>query len=463
MNALEKNQIFTVTIDGYTSEALGVCHIGGRAVFIPRALPGELWEIRIVKVSASAVYARGETLLSPSNSRREPQCPYFGKCGGCDTWHMSYEEELRFKLERVNAALRHIGKQEILANEILGSENTENYRNKGIYAISEQDGRAVFGFYRERSHDLIPIEYCRIQQPLSNRVAAAVVEFMNTHSLPAYDEKSGRGTVRHVFCRQSVHLQGAVACLVSARGFGEKTELLVSHLRAACPELTGIVLNINKSRGNTVLSGDFYTLWGESYIRDSICGLEFSIAPQAERLYAKAVEYAALESDALAFDLYCGAGTISLCLAQKARQVIGAEIVPEAIENARINASENGIQNVEFLCGDAGQAAASLASRGLKPEVVVVDPPRKGMSTAAIQVVSEMRPERVVYVSCNPATLARDILHFEENDYKLREACAVDMFPRTCHVETVCCLYHQKKDFISVPYEPKNAEYLKQG
>lgn len=449
MDALEKNQIHTVTIDGYTSEALGVCHIGGRAVFVPRTIPGEIWDIRIVKVSSSAVYARAETLLSPSDSRREPQCPFFGKCGGCDTWHMSYEEELRFKLERVNAALRHIGKQEILANEILGSENTENYRNKGIYAISEQDGRAVFGFYRERSHDLIPIEYCRIQQPLSNRVAAAVVEFMNTHSLPAYDEKSGRGTVRHVFCRQSVHLLGAVACLVSARGFGSKTALLVSHLRAACPELTGIVLNINKTRGNTVLSGDFYTLWGDPCIRDSICGLEFSIAPQAffqinppqaERLYSKAVEYASLGPDTLAFDLYCGAGTISLCLARKARQVIGAEIVPEAIENARINASENGVRNVEFLCGDAGQAAATLSLRGLKPNVVVVDPPRKGMDVDAIEVVSQMRPERVVYVSCNPATLARDILLFQERGYRLWEACAVDMFPRTRHTECVALM-----------------------
>lgn len=453
MMKLEKNQLHTVTIDGYTSEAFGVCHLDGRAVFVPRAIPGECWEIRIVKVTASAVFARGERLLSPSPERRDAACPYFGKCGGCDTWNMCYEEELRFKLDRVNAALQHIGRQSVLAETILGSEEITRYRNKGIFAVGTQDGRAVFGFYRERSHTLIPMEDCLIQKTLSTRVAAAVTAFMNTHGIPAYDEETGRGTVRHIFCRQAVHLSGAVACIVSARGFGGATETLVSSLRAACPELTGIVLNINKSRGNTVLAGEFYTLWGEPELQDMLCGLTFSIAPQAffqinppqaERLYSKAVEFAALRPESLAFDLYCGAGTISLCLAQNAGHVIGAEIVPEAIENAKKNAAKNGIENVEFLCADAGEAANMLAERGLRPEVVVVDPPRKGMNLPAVQAVSEMHPERVVYVSCNPATLARDILLFEERGYHLEKACAVDMFPRTCHVET--CVLLQRTD-----------------
>ena len=455
MNNIEKNQIYTVSIESYTSEAMGVCRIDGRAVFVPRAIPGEEWEIRIVKVSASSVYARGERLLSPSPFRAEPACLYFGKCGGCDTWHMSYEEELRFKLDRVNAALRHIGKQEFQAATILACEDIEHYRNKGIFAVAELNGQAAYGFYRERSHTLISMDQCRIQKGLSNRVAKTVTAFMNERHIPAYSEDTGHGTVRHVFCRQAVYGTDAVACIVAARGFGTETGALVKRLREACPELTGIVLNINKSQGNTVLTGDFYTLWGEAEICDVLCGHEFRIAPQAffqinppqaEKLYDKAVEYAALQPDSLALDLYCGAGTISLYLAEKAGRVIGAEIVPEAVENAKENAARNQIENVEFLCADAGKAAETLASRGTKPEVVVVDPPRKGMTEAAIAAVCSMEPARIVYVSCNPATLARDILLFNERGYALRDVTAVDMFPRTSHVETVALLSRRRDE-----------------
>ncbi len=449
MDKLEKNQLHTVTIEAYSSEAMGVCRVSGRAVFVPRALPGEVWEIRIVKVTSSAVYARGERLLVSSLQRVEPRCPYFGKCGGCDTWHMSYAEELRFKLDRVNAALKHIGRQEIKAGTILGSKEVEHYRNKGIYAVSEQNGRAVFGFYRERSHEMIPMDDCLIQKTLSTRVAAAVTAFMNEHGVPAYREDTGRGTVRHVFCRQAVNTEDALACIVAARGFGADTAALIKYLRAACPELTGIVLNINKSRGNTVLAGDFHTLWGKAEIRDILCGHTFRIAPQAfyqinppqaERLYEKAAEYAAVGPDSLVLDLYCGAGTISLCLAKKAGHVIGAEIVPEAVENAKTNAADNRIENAEFLCADAGEAAQALDSRGLLPDAVVVDPPRKGMNETAIDAVCRMKPARIVYVSCNPATLARDVLRFSERGYYLEAATAVDMFPRTCHVEAVVAL-----------------------
>lgn len=449
MDNIIKNKKYIVEIEGYSSEAYGVCRIGGRAVFVPKALPGEQCEIKIVKVSNSATYAKIERLLVPSPHRRESLCPYYGRCGGCDTWHMDYEEELRFKLERVNAALKHIGRQEISAGEIIGSANILGYRNKGIFAVSKLDGRAAFGFYRERSHELIGIDRCLIQSELSCRAANAVVDFMNKNKLPAFDEKTGKGLVRHVFCRQAVHGTDAVACIVSAGGFGRYTAKLVEHLKNACPELSGIVLNINKSRGNTVLSGDFYTLWGKAEISDTLCGFCFDIAPQAffqinppqaEKLYNRAMEYAFSSPVGLAFDLYCGAGTISLCLAQKARRVIGAEIVPEAIENARRNAERNGIHNAEFICADAGQAAAALALRGERPDVIVVDPPRKGMDEAAIEAVASMQPERLVYVSCNPATLARDILRFNAYGYTLREATAVDMFPRTSHVETVVLL-----------------------
>ena len=444
MEELKKNQIYTVAIDGYSSEAYGVCRIGGRAAFVPRALEGEKWRVRIVKVSASAVYARGEELLEPSPARIEPDCPFFGKCGGCDCRHMSYEEEVRFKLDRVNAALERIGRQTVKAKEIVGSDVIERYRNKGIFAVAEVDGAPQSGVFRERSHELIGVDRCLLQNELAERAAKAVTAFMRKNAFPAYDEKSGRGTVRHVFCRRALRSSDAVVCIVSAKGFGDKTPLLVDALRETCPELSGIVLNVNKTPGNTVLTGEFHTLWGKAEIVDELCGSKFSIAPQAffqinppqaERLYERAVRYAG--SDELAFDLYCGAGTISLCLAGHFRRVIGAEIVPEAIENARANAKANGVENIEFLCADAGEAAQKLAARDLRPDVIVVDPPRKGMSEEAVRAVCSMGPQRVVYVSCDPATLARDILRFTELGYTLREATAVDMFPRTSHIETV--------------------------
>ncbi len=449
MEELRKNNVYTVTIDGWSSEGLGVCHLNGRAVFVPHALPGEQWVIKLLKVTGSAVYAKGERLLLTSPGRVEPDCPYYGKCGGCDTRHMSYEEELRFKLDRVNAALFHIGKQRVRAKEILGSEQTQSYRNKAIFAVANHNGMPAFGFYRERSHELIPVLNCLLQTELSCRCADAVTEFLRSEGLSAYDEESGRGTVRHVFCRQAAKTADALLCITSAKGFGAKTEALIAHLRARCPELTGIVLNINKTRGNTVLSGDFYTLWGEAVLHDYLCGLAFEIAPQAffqinppqaERLYEKAAEYAAAGPEDLVFDLYCGAGTISLRMARDAGTVIGAEIVPEAVKNSGENAKRNGIHNVEFLCSDAGEAAKTLAARGLRPKIVVVDPPRKGMNEDAVKAVASMAPDRVVYVSCNPATLARDILRFEELGYNLQEVTAVDMFPRTCHVETVVLL-----------------------
>jgi 23S rRNA (uracil-5-)-methyltransferase RumA len=365
---------------------------------------------------------------------------------------MSYEEELRFKHTKVNDALYRIGRQNVAVSGIVGSEKIDDYRNKGILAVGSLDGKAVSGFYRERSHQIIPVKRCAIQDELTHRAAAALTDFMNDYGIPAYDEQRTNGIVRHVFCRRALNSGDRLLCIVARRGFGAKTKKLVDALRVACPELTGIVLNVNKTEGNTVLSGEFYTLWGKNTIRDTLCGLAFDIAPQAffqinppqaEKLYHKALEYATLTKNDLAFDLYCGAGTISLCLAREAGKVIGAEIVPEAIENANANASINGIENAEFLCADAGEAAKTLAARGLRPEVVVVDPPRKGMQEAAIASVASMSPARIVYVSCEPSTLARDILRFNSYGYALRSAEAYDLFPRTKHVETAALLVRQ--------------------
>ena len=451
MDRIKKNQIVRAVIDGYSADASGIAHVDGLAVFVPGTIAGEEWEIRFLKVQKSCAFARGERLLRPSPARTDPGCPAFGKCGGCDCRHMDYEEELRFKLTKVNDALARIGRQTVLASQIVGSGQVDAYRNKGILAIGTMDGKTVSGFYRERSHRIVPVAHCAIQDELTHRAAFALTAFMDRNGIEAYDETSGSGVVRHLYCRRAVHGDDRLLCIVARRGFGTKTQALADTLRKACPELSGIVLNVNKTEGNTVLTGDFYTLWGKDTIRDTLCGMSFDIAPQAffqvnppqaEKLYSRALDYAALERGDLAFDLYCGAGTISLCLARCAGQVIGAEIVPEAVDNARANAALNGIGNVEFLCADAGEAAQALASRGLRPKVVVVDPPRKGMREDAIAAVASMSPERVVYVSCEPSTLARDILRFNAYGYTLLDATAFDLFPRTKHVETVSLLTH---------------------
>ena len=451
---LKKNELYTVVIEGYSSEALGVCRIGGRAVFVPKTLVGEEWKIRIVKVTSTAVYGKAEELIKCADERRVSECPYYGKCGGCDTWHMSYEGELGFKLDKVNNALTHIGKQTVKAENIIGAGTYLHYRNKGIMAVADVSGSPCAGFFRERSHDLIVIDDCLIQNELCGRAARAVTQFMVKYSFPAYDELKGRGTVRNIFCRRAYHGNDAVVCVVSAKGFGAHTEKLVAFIRNNCPEVTGIVLNINKSRGNTVLYGEFYTLFGDPDMTDTLCDLRFDISPraffqinppQAEKLYMKALEYAAVTREDTVLDLYCGAGTISLCLAGRAGKVIGAEIVPQAIENAKENAAKNSIENAEFICADAGQAAGELKKRGVTPKVVVVDPPRKGMSEDAVKAVASMEPERVVYVSCNPATLARDISVFNSCGYELEKATAVDMFPRTSHIETVVLMSRVKE------------------
>ncbi len=443
---LKKNQIHEAEINSWSSEGHGVCRIGGRAVFVPGAIPGEKWEVRILKVTNSAVFGKGETLLQPSPERIEPDCPHYRKCGGCALRHVSYETEKNFKLQRVNDAYTHIAGLKLRAREIIGAEDTLHYRNKAIYAVG--DG-PVRGFFRPRSHDIIAIERCLIQDEASDRAAKAVCDFMAANAVPAYDEKTGKGIVRHVFTRYGRSSGQLQVTVVAAGGFGSKTESLCDAIMTACPECVSIILNINRTRGNTVLAGDFYTLRGRDCISDTLCGLEFELSArsfyqinpaQAEKLYCKALDYAAPEGKGLVLDLYCGAGTISLCLARGCERVIGAEIIADAVENARENARRNGIENAEFICADAGEAAAELLRRGEKPDAVVVDPPRKGLSPEVIEAVCGMAPKRVVYVSCDVATQARDLKLFAEKGYRATEATAVDMFPRTHHVETVALL-----------------------
>lgn len=444
MEELRKNNIYEAEVTGLTSEGAGVCRICGRAVFVPRAIPGERWRIRIVKVTKTAVYGRGEELLSASPERVEPACPNFGRCGGCSFLHMSYKAELRYKLQRVNDAFKRIGGLELCAERIIGSETVEGYRNKSIVAVGEAENGPVAGFYRSGSHDIVPVERCLLQSDEASACARAVAGWMKRRGV-----RAGSGGVRHVYTRRARD-GAALCCVVTGRRFSPAlARTLVESLRRGCPGLVGVVECLNRSESNTVLSGEFRTLWGSSALTDVLCGSEFELSPQAfyqinppqaERLYELAVDYALPEPGGTVLDLYCGAGTISLALARRAGQVIGAEIVPEAVENARRNAARNGIGNAEFICADAGDAARLLSERGIRPDAIVVDPPRKGMSEEALRQVAKMQPKRIAYVSCDPATLARDLKRLTELGYVPQKAVAVDMFPKTAHVETVVLL-----------------------
>ena len=444
MEELRKNNIYEAEVTGLTSEGAGVCRICGRAVFVPCAIPGERWRIRIVKVTKTAVYGRGEELLSASPERVEPACPNFGRCGGCSFLHMSYKAELRYKLERVNDAFKRIGGLELCAERIIGSETVEGYRNKSIVAVGEAENGPVAGFYRSGSHDIVPVERCLLQSDEASACARSVTGWMKRRGV-----RAGSGGVRHVYTRRARD-GAALCCVVTGRRFSPAlARTLVESLRRGCPGLVGVVECLNRSESNTVLAGEFRTLWGSSALTDVLCGSEFELSPQAfyqinppqaERLYELAVDYALPEPGGTVLDLYCGAGTISLALARRAGQVIGAEIVPEAVENARRNAARNGIGNAEFICADAGDAARLLSERGIRPDAIVVDPPRKGMSEEALRQVAKMQPKRIAYVSCDPATLARDLKRLTELGYVPQKAVAVDMFPKTAHVETVVTL-----------------------
>ncbi len=437
---LKKNDIYESEITGFSSDGGGVCRIEGRAVFVPRAIPGECWRVRIVKANRTAVWGRGEELLEASPSRVEPDCPHFGKCGGCATMHMTYEEELRFKLGRVNDALRRIGGLALQADTIVGADRQDSYRNKAIYNFAPGP---VCGFYRPRSHDVIQPERCHLQPEVFDRAAKALLDWMTENNIPAYDETAGKGLIRHLYLRRSA---GNLAACVVAAGTVEGS--VVSSLREACPELTGIFLCINKTPGNVVLSGDFQLLWGSDTVEETLCGATLTLSPltffqvntaQAEKLYTIAGEYAEPAGKTV-LDLYCGAGSIGLAVARNAARLIGNDIVPSAVENARRNAAQNSVENAEYFCGDASAIAARLAQDGLRPDVIITDPPRKGMDEPVLDALAAMAPERIVYVSCDPGTLARDLKRLNERDYTPLRCTAVDMFPRTHHVETVILL-----------------------
>ncbi|QNL44764.1 23S rRNA (uracil(1939)-C(5))-methyltransferase RlmD [Oscillibacter hominis] len=445
MGRLIKNSIHRVRIEGYTSEGLGVARIDGMAVFVHAALAGEACEVQILKVLKNCAFAKVLTVEEPSPHRREPDCPWYGRCGGCGLRHMDYEEELRAKRRRVQDALNRLGGLDVEVEEILGAEEPLHYRNKSQYPVSAQGS---VGFYRARSHDVVPVERCLIQHPAADDTAGAVRAWMKRWGVCGYDESTGTGLVRHVYVRVNRRGESLCCLLVNGEKLPHEAEL-VEEVRSAAPATVGVVLGVNKRPGNVILGQSYRTLWGSEVLTDTMCGLTFQLSvpsfyqvntPQAERLYGKALDFAALTGEETALDLYCGIGTITLCLAGRAKRAIGAEIVPEAIEDARENARRNHVDNAEFFCGDASDVSERLLKEGLRPDVICVDPPRKGLAAGVVDTVAGMQPGRIVYVSCDPATLARDAKRFKVLGYPMARAAAVDLFPGTAHVETVALL-----------------------
>ena len=445
MEALEKGSVYTAVIDGYSSEGLGIARVNGAVVFVPHAVRGEEIDLRITKVMKTSCAGEIVKIHNPSPERMEPECPYAGKCGGCAYRHLTYPEELWAKRQRVQDALTRIGGLDLTVEEILGAKNPEHYRNKSQYPVGA-DGS--IGFFQARTHKVVPIRRCLIQTEAADRTAQAVGEWMRRYKISAYDETTGKGLVRHVCVR--VNRKGESLCCVVVNGNKVPREPeLAAYVTAAVPHTVGVLLNSNTRRGNVVLGDKYRTLFGRNYLMDTLCGLEFKLSmpsfyqvnrDQAEVLYGKALKFAGLTGNETVLDLYCGIGTITLCLAKAAKRVIGAEIVPPAIRDAKENALRNHVENAEFFCGDAADIAAKLESDGLRPDVVTVDPPRKGLAPEVIASVAAMGPEKVVYVSCDPATLGRDVKIFREFGYEAKRAAAVDMFPGTAHVETVVLL-----------------------
>jgi len=445
---LKKNEIYPAEMLDYTAEGSGICRINNMAVFVPSAAVGDEAEVRIVKTAKKYAFGKLERLLKPSDDRIEPDCPIFEKCGGCTFRHITYTAELQFKQKRVYDALTRIGKvsPEVI-KDIVGAENSLSYRNKAQLPITtDKEGKICVGFFAPRSHRVIPLQECRLQNETFNRAAEVFLSWANEYHIKPYDEMAHTGILRHLYLRYGEKTRELMVCIVANAGELRKEKQLVELLKEHLPELKSVVLNVNTEKTNVITGKECRTLYGEDYITDELCGLRFRISPlsfyqvnrtQAEKLYTIAGKFADLKPDELLIDLYCGTGTIGLTMAKKVSHLIGVEVIPQAIEDARKNALENEITNAEFICADASAAAEKLRNRKLQPDCIILDPPRKGCASELIETIAQMDPKRIVYVSCDPATLARDLQRFSENGFYVSQAIPVDMFPRTPHVETV--------------------------
>ena len=458
---LLKNQVYEAEITDYTTEGQGIAHIEGCAVFIPNAIAGEKVLVRIEKARKTWAAGKITQILEKSPHRVNRECPVAKKCGGCDFWHMDYEEECRLKAQRVKDCLNRIGGESIDEMPILAAPTCLGYRNKAQYPVASEKGRAYAGFFQAGTHQVVENDRCRILPEETDRVKDIVMNYVNKYQVPVYDELTGRGLLRHIYVRRGAVSGQILVCLVVNGDGLPKISTLIDSLKAV-PGFATLVLSVNTKKGNAVLGDKFLTLYGPGYIEDTLCGLSFRLSPrsfyqvnhhQAQRLYESAISLAEIGKEDLVLDLYCGVGTITLAMAAAAGKVLGVEVIPQAVEDAKDNAARNHIENAEFFCADAGTAALRLEAEGIHPDIITVDPPRKGLSLDAIEAIAKMSPKRLVYISCDPATLARDVALLKERGFEVKKALCADLFPRCSHVETVVLLSKGEVDSKNIRVE----------
>ncbi len=444
---LEKGKIYEAVICDYTAEGQGVAKIEGCAVFVPNAIAGERVRVRIQKAQKTWATGTITEILEKSPHRVQRECPISAKCGGCDFWHMDYPEEARLKADRVRDCMNRLGGENLEAVPILDAPTCQGYRNKAQYPVASHKGRVYAGFFQAGTHQVVENARCRILPEEMDEVKTIVIDYVNRFGISAYDETAHKGLLRHIYVRRGAVSGQVLVCLVINGRKLPHPEYLVEKLKAV-PGFTSLCLSINTKKGNTVLGDETVTVYGPGYIEDALCGLSFRLSArsfyqvnhhQAQRLYQAAIAQAGITKQDTVLDLYCGVGTITLVMAQAADRVIGVEVVEQAVADARENAKRNGIENAQFICADAGAAALELEEKGLKADVVVVDPPRKGLSVDAIEALARFSPRKIVYISCDPATLGRDVALLKEKGYRVESVQAADLFPRCAHVESIVC------------------------
>ena len=464
---LQKNQILTLRIERLSSDGNGVAHSpDGETVFVPGAAPGDEADVRIVKDCKRYAFGILDHLRTPSPDRIPVDCAVAGPCGGCSLRHLDYTAELRAKQENVTDAFRRIGGLDVPVLDICPSPEADRYRNKVQFPVGlDKNGNPCIGFYAGRTHRIVPCPDCKLQPGVLNDIGNALCRFFAENGIQPYNEETGRGLVRHIFLRRGAHSGQIMVCLVCTRPNFPHADALCTRLREQFADIATILLNVNSKNTNVILGTETHTLYGPGYIEDTLCGVPVQLGPlsfyqvntlAAERLYGIAAQYAQLTPDDLLLDLYCGMGTIGLSMVDHCRELVGVEIVPEAIESAKANAARMGdavAAKSRFFCADAGHAATQLAAEGLHPDVVMLDPPRKGCDEATLSAVVRMAPRRVVYVSCNPATAARDAAWLEQNGYHAEKVQPVDLFPRTKHCECVIALSKGEIDSKKVRVE----------
>ncbi|MBC7766001.1 MAG: 23S rRNA (uracil(1939)-C(5))-methyltransferase RlmD [Hyphomonadaceae bacterium] len=446
---IQKNDIVTINVTALGLEGEGIGRVDTFAVFVPNALVGDIVEVKIIKVKSHFGYGKIINIVTPSKARINPACESFPQCGGCQMQHMDYRQQLLWKQQAVTDSLVRIGKlQDVVVHPTIGMADPTHYRNKAQYPIRQNTvtGEIEIGFFAKQSHRIVQSDSCMIGHKDNAILIQIVKEWMKKNHIRAYDETSGKGLMRHLYTRTTHAKQEWMVVLVTNGDKQLPFESLIQVIQTQLPSIKSIYQNINTRRDNTILGSQNRLLWGESYLFDTIGDCTFRISPhsffqvnstQTAVLYQTAIDYADLKGHETVFDLYCGIGTISLFLANKAKKVIGIEVVPQAIEDANENAKINNITNTKFLTGTAEDITPKLQKQGIKPDIIVIDPPRKGCEQALLDILVVLNPPKIVYVSCNPATLARDLNFLTQNGYTVKAVQPVDMFPWTRHVETV--------------------------